>query len=743
MDINTNSLTLVEAALKYAELGWPVLPLHTPNGDGSCSCKNQNCERIGKHPRVLHGVNDATVDEEIIKQWWEKWPDANIGIAAGITSNITVLDIDPKDNGHVNLAQLEEEYGKLPQTLRARSGSGGQHIFFNYLGGFKNSAGKIREGIDIRTQGGYIVAAPSLHVSGNRYQWIKHDSDIAEMPEWLKVLLREASKKSTKLVASGEGMIPEGQRNSTLFGLACSLRSKGLAENAILAAAQGINQRSCNPPLEESEVARIVESAAGYDLGNLTEMSSKVFRQTDLGNAQRLVMRHGQHFRYCPIWKKFLTWDSKRFAIDNTGEIYRMAKETVKRMYAEAAAISDEIGRKKLAKHAMSSESANRIKAMIELAQTEQGVPVLPDELDTNDWLLNTNNGTIDLQTGELQEHSAMNLITKLVPVDYDVHAQCPTWLAFLNKIMGGNEELIHFLQKAIGYSLTGSTREQCMFILYGAGCNGKSTFLNAVQNMLADYAQQTPTESLLQRKNEGIPNDVARLKGARFVTASEVEQGRTLAESLIKQMTGGDKLTARFLHGEFFEFTPKFKLFLATNHKPNIRGTDNGIWRRIRLIPFTVTIPEGERDSDLPNKLKAEMPGILNWAVEGCRYWLQEGLAAPREVSQATDEYRSELDWLQAFIDEKLKVGANLRISAFELYSQYQEWCSENGEHEYSQRILGMRLKDRGFFSRRSGRDGSIEWHGLGSAAEFGFHNATGYTEGTEPNEAELAILQ
>lgn len=738
MRIDTNTLSPLEAALEYAHLGMSVLPLHTPQADGTCSCGKVDCHSIGKHPRVYGGVKDASTDIDVIKAWWKRWPNANVGIATGVTADIGVLDIDPRHKGHISLNQLEEEYSKLPETLRVRTGSGGEHIFFKYPGeSIINSAGKIREGIDFKTQGGYVVAAPSVHASGNKYQWTISEGDIAEIPDWLRTLLIENKKKTLSTVISGDGVIPDGQRNITLYGLACSLRSKGFHEDEILAPLQVINKNRCNPPLDDSEIIRIVTSAGIFEPGNLVVTSDKTFNNTDVGNAKRLVARFGHMFRYCSTWKKFLVWDSKRFVIDDTGEIERLAKATVKSIYVETAALADEGDRKRQAKHAMNSENQQRIKAMVALAQTEQGIPVRTDELDNDEWLLNCQNGTINLRTGELQPHSPSHLITKLVPVEYDLDVQCPTWMAFLQKVMGGNEELIRFLQKAIGYSLTGSTREQCMFILHGSGANGKSTFLNTLETMFADYAQQTPTDTLMAKKNEGIRNDVARLKGARFVIASEAEQGKALAESLIKQMTGGDKLTARFLHSEYFEFVPKFKLFLATNHKPNIRGTDNGIWRRIRLIPFAVTIPEDERDFNLPNKLKAELPGIFHWAVQGCLAWQREGLAAPREVSQATDEYRGEMDWLQSFIDEKFTVRSGLKVAASLLYIEYQAWCKENGEREYSQRILGMRLKDKGFQTRRSGQGGSTEWVGLAPVPVLGF------TEVTEPTEAELDILQ
>lgn len=734
MDININTLSSLEAALEYAKCGWPVLPIYSPREDGTCSCGKFNCTSIGKHPRIHDGVKGASTDESVITKWWGEYPNANIGIATGSTAEVAVLDIDPKHGGDISLAQLEGEYGELPQTLRVRTGSGGEHIFFKYPGDtIINSAGKIRDGVDFKTQGGYVVAAPSIHASGNKYQWTVIDGDVAEIPEWLLTLLVEVKNKPSKAVLSEDGMIADGQRNTTIFALACSLRNKGLPQEAILATVQSVNTIQCNPPLDDSELLSIMNSAGKYDIGKLAVTCSKAFNRTDMGNGERLVARYGHHFRYCSNWKKFLVWDGKRFIVDSTGEIERMAKDTVRNIYNEATDFFEEEDRKLQAKHAMSSENQNKIKAMIASAQTEQGISVTPDGLDTNEWILNCLSGVIDLRNGKLQPHSSTNLITKLVPVVYDTTAECPQWHAFLNKIMDGNEELIRFLQKAIGYSLTGSTREQCVFILHGSGANGKSVFLNVIEAMLSDYAQQTPTDTLMTKKNEGIRNDVARLKGTRFVTASEAEQGKSLAESLIKQMSGGDKLTARFLHGEFFEFIPNFKLFLATNHKPNIKGTDNGIWRRIRLIPFAVTIPEAERDNELTNKLKEELPGILRWAVEGCLLWQKEALVAPKEVSQATNEYRGQMDWLQSFIDDSLIQGTAVKISASDLYKIYQGWCALNGEYEYSQRILGMRLKDKGFQTRRSGATGNTEWIGLGSSTVAGFEEIIEITEVTE----------
>jgi putative DNA primase/helicase len=282
---------------------------------------------------------------------------------------------------------------------------------------------------------------------------------------------------------------------------------------------------------------------------------------------------------------------------------------------------------------------------------------------------------------------------------------------------LAGRRELIHFLQKAIGYSLTGNTQEQCFFILYGTGANGKSTLLDTLLALLGSYAKQAAPDVLLSKSIDRHPTELADLMGARLVTAIETGEGRRLAENLVKQMTGGDRIKARFMRQDFFEFSPTFKLFLATNHKPQIRGTDYAIWRRIRLIPFTVTIPEEERDPTLPEKLRVELPGILAWAVRGCLAWQHEGLKPPAEVAHATEAYRTEMDVLAAFLADCCVVHRNARVKASELYHIYTQWCEDNGEHVENQRSFGMRLSERGF--ERCKVKGLGWWRGIGIAVQ------------------------
>ena len=435
------------------------------------------------------------------------------------------------------------------------------------------------------------------------------------------------------------------------------------------------------------------------------------YNVTDLGNARRLVHRHGRNLRYCWLWRKWLVWDGKRWVKDDTGEVYRLAKETVSSIYQEAAAAPNDEARKELGKHATRSEAGARIKEMVDLARSD--VPVMPDELDTSPDLLNTESGTIDLRTGELREHRHEDLITKIAPTRYRPDAAAPTWETFLERVLPG-EDLRAFVQRAVGYSATGDTSEQCMFINHGGGANGKSTFQEAIAAALGDYAMRTPTEMLLAKRTDGVPNDVARLKGARFVSASETEEGRRLAESRIKDLTGQDTITARFMKAEWFDFAPTHKLWLSTNHKPEIRGTDAAIWRRIRLVPWTVTIPPEEQDKKLPIALRHELAGILAWVVRGCLQWRREGLQATDEVRKATGEYRAEMDVLAGFLAECCELDTDHWEYAKDLYECYKRWCDENGERPEPQRKFGGRLGERGFQRDRGGSRGAGIWRGV-----------------------------
>jgi P4 family phage/plasmid primase-like protien len=432
--------------------------------------------------------------------------------------------------------------------------------------------------------------------------------------------------------------------------------------------------------------------------------SDSIPNSTDLGNAQRLVARFGDRIRYVAPAGRWFIYDGSRWVRDETNAMQGLVKKTIQGLFKEAAKINDPERRKAAFKQAMASESARAIKAMVQLAQGEDGMAVLPSVFDTDPWLLTVANGTLDLRSGDLRPHNAGDLITKATPIHYDPDADCPRWLAFLESIFAEKSELIKFVQRAVGYSLTGSIREQVVFFLYGTGANGKSTFLDVFRALVGDYGQTADFSSFIEKDKEVVRNDLADLAGSRLVTAAETKQGQRLDEAVIKKLTGGDPIKARFLFREHFTYSPTFKLWLATNHRPVIRGGEHAIWRRIRLVPFEVTFEPAQQDPELANKLREELPGILAWAVRGCLDWQQNGLASPAIVQAATEEYREEMDTVAVFKKEKLVEEAGKEITSKALYEAYCSWAQENGETPQEMRWFGRHLNDKGLKSYKKG---------------------------------------
>ena len=453
-------------------------------------------------------------------------------------------------------------------------------------------------------------------------------------------------------------------------------------------------------PQEEKKYEVYISDNSIEDTEEIIDEAPK-FHLTELGNAERIAYYHGENVRYCNELE-WLIWNGKHWHEDSKRQIEAITAKTLRAIYGEAKATEDKYQSKLLHDWAKKCERRSiRINSILDVRPM---VSVKKKELDAHNFLFNCDNGVIDLKTGELLPHDRDLLLTKLSPIKYDRNAECPNWKAFLESIFKTpagkpDYELINYLQKAIGYSLTGVTKEQVMFFLFGNGRNGKSTFINIIQDLLGDYGRQTNSDTFLKKRNDsGINNDVARLDGARFVSAVESEEGQQLSEALVKQITGGEKMSARFLRQEYFEFTPEFKVFFTTNHKPIVKGSDEGIWRRIMLIPFTVTIPKDKIDYDLPDKLAKEMPGVLRWAVEGCMKWQAEGLRAPEAVKAATAEYREDMDILAPFIDENCTVNPSVKIEAKLLYENYTKWCFQNNELDLKNRAFYRQLEIRGF---------------------------------------------
>jgi putative DNA primase/helicase len=428
---------------------------------------------------------------------------------------------------------------------------------------------------------------------------------------------------------------------------------------------------------------------------------------TDIGNGWRFSRQHGATFRYCREMNQYLAYDSKRWQPDQSAA-EAAAKDTVRDM---AAAASGDPGRpenKALLQHAMRSATRSRIEAMLFTARSEPGMEIKAKDLDGDGRLFNCNNGTVDLRTGELRPHDPDDHISKITDVDYDPGATAPTWDKFLARILP-DKDLRAFMQRLVGYALLGECREEILPFLYGSGANGKSTCLNAVQDVFGEYSMQAPPELLTLKHGPSHPTELAALMGARCVLSVEVEEGRRLAESLVKQLTGRDSISARFMRQDFFTFDPTHTVFMAANHKPIVKGTDGAIWRRIKLIPFEVVIPEAERDPGLQEKLRGELPGILAWAVRGCLEYQRSGLGEPSAVRDATEDYRADMDILAAFIDEDCVTAPGVWIRFADLYQGYVNWCQRSGVTAESKREFGNRLSERGYAPDKGSKNVSI----------------------------------
>ncbi|MBJ7955818.1 phage/plasmid primase, P4 family [Bacillus cereus] len=419
------------------------------------------------------------------------------------------------------------------------------------------------------------------------------------------------------------------------------------------------------------------------------------FKLTELGNAERIAYEYGHVIKFVNDIGWFI-WDGKRWRIDTKKEIERITAKVLRSLSKS----EDEAEAKWARMCERRNVRMNSIKDLMPLVPGER------QEFDTHKYLLNVENGIVDLKTGKLQQHDRELGLTKITNIVFDENAKCPEWLNFLDQIFQGDKELAEYMQRLIGYSLTGEITEQIMVFLIGGGSNGKSTFINIIKDIMGDYGRQAKSDTFIKKKETGANNDIARLVGSRFVSAIESEDGEQLSEAFVKQITGGEPVLARFLRQEFFEFIPEFKVFFTTNHKPVIKGVDEGIWRRIRLIPFNLQLPKEKRDKKLPEKLSLEMPGILNWAIEGCLKWQQSGLNDPAIVMKATGDYKEEMDILGPFMFECCFKREDVQIEAKDLFEVYANWCFKNGEHQLKNRAFYRILESQGFKRERGNRN-------------------------------------
>jgi len=635
------------AALRYARRGWSVFPLN------------------GKHPFPgTHGFKDATTDPSIIRRWWKTWPDANVAISCSSLHGPIVVDCD----GPNAIALVESLV--FSDTREATSRENRRHYYFDPPATDQRIARmiKVRPELDILGDGGYVIAPPSIHPeTGKPYTWRNNRACVPFPRPFLKIIASRQEKKNADPLPN---VIDEGQRDTLLTSLAGSMRRRGASYDAILAALREENANRVRPPLSDGQLKKIAKSIAGKPPAGVGE------HFTDLGNARRFVAQHQDDVRSVSLARRpWLIWDGPRWTTDDTGEVERRAKATIRSLYVEAAHAPDAEVRDAILKHAAKSERASAVRALLELSATEPEIALTADTLDSDPWLFNVENGTIDLRTGELRPHRRKDLITKLVPVEYRPNAKALRWRSFLKEIMDGDAELIDYVQRAIGYTMTGDTREECLFFCYGHGGNGKTKFFEVIRAVMGDYAQQADFNTFLSRRGEGPRNDLARMRGARLVTASEGDMEKGFDTTVLKQLTGGDTVTARRLYEEAFEFRPQHKLWLAANHKPIVKEQTEGFWRRMKLVPFNVIIPKEQRDRELEQKLMVELPGILNWAIEGCMRWQQSGLPEPKAIRRATESYRDENDILGEFLDHHCVIGNGAWTATTALYQKFSDW--------------------------------------------------------------------
>lgn len=419
---------------------------------------------------------------------------------------------------------------------------------------------------------------------------------------------------------------------------------------------------------------------------------------TDLANAKRFVMQHGAKVRYVKLWGSWVVWDGKRWAEEKIDLTRSMARETARSIYGEALTARTGEQADLLAKWAKASSSADRMEKMVRVASWDPAIMAKPEDFDRNPWELNTPKGIVELRTGGLLAHDPEAMHTKVTAVAPEDGTPI-RWLSFLQEIFAGDQDLIDWIQKLLGYSLLGTVREHVLAICWGAGANGKSTLLETVQGVLGEYAGPADPSLLLAKRSDAHPTGIADLRGLRLVTCQETDEGRALDEATVKNLTGGTERKARFMRGNFFSYTPSDTIWLATNHRPMIRNNDAGIWRRVKLIPFTVEIPPERQDPELKSELIAQEGGkILRWLVEGCIRYQVEGLGTTGAVETATERYRAEMDTIGEFIKDRCLVDGSATTAASEIFTEFTEWAKDNKVRLMDSRRFRHELTDRGF---------------------------------------------
>lgn len=693
-----------EWALHYAEMGLAVFPL---------VCRD-------KVPAVVGGCKVATTERTTIERWWDKNPQYNIGIATGNkSSGLVVIDLDVDKNkgidGYDVLRDWQNKHGKLPETWQSITGRGGYHYFYKDAIVHSNRVG-LYEGVDIRGEGGYIVAPPSVHPNGNIYEWEQgpEEYEIAQVDNIVNDFLkgekqrRDSEHKTNFKVPE---LIPEGKRVDTIVRLIASLRTKGLDDDAIKAAVRVENEKRCNPPLKEKELEKAVFPALKRDwqvnshyynnfnamnendnkyvnevLKKLNELNAvERFPMNDRGSADLFATVFMDVSRYNPTKKDWMYYDGTRWVADQEGmRAKRNAKTLADALvrYSVTVSLPDD-KRQSYIKYAAGMMNYRSRNVMVTDAKDLNFFD--NTELDKDDFLLNCKNCVLDLsgdQPKEL-EHKADLLLSKICNANYNPAATCTLWEKTVNEIMQGDSSKIEYLQKMSGRFLTGDTSEEEFYIFFGATTrNGKSTITELLLYLLGNYATTISPESLAIKVNKDSRTaspDIAKLAGTRFVVASEPPRRMLFDSSLVKTLTGRDTVSARFLHENEFQFKPKFKLILNSNYLPVISDKTVFSSNRVKVVPFERHFTEKEQNKHLKEQLQQEIDGILNWCIQGLSLYRKEGLEPPTAVQIATHEYSEDSDKIGKFISECLE-KSDQNLAAKDVYEKYSQWCNDCG---------------------------------------------------------------
>ena len=678
--------------------GWFVLyknDSRNANGEG----KPRKVPFDAKVPTRHAKSNDPTTwsDFPTVEQALREYPGCFTGIQMVAAAPFVAADIDKCIDDDDNISEKAQTImASLPESYWERSPSGR---------GLRGIFRTDREFTNIQGDGFEVFARE--HFASLTGRALNGVTAVAHATAAQFEKLRPKTK-ARKVKANGEAApIPQGARHHELVAMAGAMRRHGMAQETIEEALLRTNAARCQPPLPEREVQRIVRSIRKYEAaGNLLTQP-----WADVGNAQRFLLTHGPNVRYVAAFERWTAWDGQRWPVEEREEdpVRLLAHETAEAFILQAAeADGEEETLKKMRQFAGSLLNSSRLTNMLREAQPKATVKIA--DLDRDPWLVNFKNGSVDVSTGKLREHRREDFATHLIPHNYNPQAKCPQFLKFLDEVFG--RPLVEFVHRALGYSLTGSTREKCLFLLLGPTDCGKTTFLNIVGTLLASYTGQVKIESLMVERGRPMDgnaqSDIADLRGKRFVKTSETEEGQTVRESLLKVLTQGQgEFRAVRKYENPFSFPETWKIWLDANHRPGIRGTDDAIWNRLVPIPVLgIPVPPEKMNRELAARLASdEAEGILAWMVRGATTWHRKGLRLPKQIAKHRENWRGDVDELGRWLAERTVKDDQSQIEGQKLYADYRYWRATNGLFEVSATMFGIKLQERGFERKKTGR--------------------------------------